>query len=92
MKINGEWFKTYLLDSTTSIIERIALYTGVVPRYLNFTPNIDSISITTDADIRVTNMLQPFKQRSYFQVIWFQLPPPAPEGVTFLEKKWKRYL
>lgn len=60
MKVNGAWFKTYLLDNTTSIIERISLDTGVAPRYLNFTPNIDITSITTDADIRVTNMLQPF--------------------------------
>lgn len=60
MKVNGEWFRTYLLDSTTSIVERIALDAGVVPKYLNFTPNIDNASITSDADIRVTNILYPF--------------------------------
>jgi hypothetical protein len=79
MKINGEWFKTYLLDSTTSIIERIALYTGVAPRYLNFTPNIDSISITTDADIRVTNMLQPFLRQTTL-VFPSNLVPVTPSG------------
>jgi hypothetical protein len=64
MKVNGAWFKTYLLDSATSVLERIALEAGVVPKYLHFTPNIDNTSITSDTDIRVTNVLQPFLRQT----------------------------
>ena len=61
MKFNGAWFKTYLLDNANSVLERMALETGVTPKYLQFTPNIDNtISVASDIDISVTNLIQPF--------------------------------
>jgi len=89
MKVNGVWFKTYLLDNTNSVLERISLQTEfgpseasgpseeasgetsmtvpVLPKYLQFTPNIDSnISITSDIDIHVTNVLRPFLRQTTF--------------------------
>lgn len=61
MKVNGVVFKTYLLDNISSVLERIAVEVGVIPKYLKFTPNIDSTSITSDTvNIQVTNVLQHF--------------------------------
>lgn len=66
MKVNGVSFKTYLLDNTNSVLERIALEAGFVPKYLHFTPNIESINIISDIDIHFTNMLQPFLSQTTF--------------------------
>lgn len=65
MKVNGVSFKTYLLDNPTSILERISLTQQNIPKYLQFTPNIDNnISISSDIDIQVKNLLQPFVEQT----------------------------
>jgi hypothetical protein len=64
MKVNGVRFKTYLLDNANSVLERISAEMGVVPKYLQFTPNLDNISIASDIDIKVTNLLQPFLRQT----------------------------
>jgi len=67
MKVNGNPFKTYLLDNTNSVLERIALEAGVIVKYLHFTPNIDNkISISSNIDIKVTNVIQPFMHQTGF--------------------------
>jgi len=61
MKLEGIFFKTYLLDNYSTIADRIALQKGVLPKHLQFDPPLDeSLRIHDETNVSVTNLLAPF--------------------------------
>ena len=67
MKVDGIYFKTYLLDTPVTIFERIALEKGILPKYLECDPILDStFKITEDVNIKTTNIFLKFAKQSRF--------------------------
>jgi hypothetical protein len=67
MKIDGEDFKIYLLDTHVSILERISVKKRTLPMYLEFSNKIDnSFVISSDINILTTNIMKPFMNQTNF--------------------------
>jgi|LakMenEpi03Aug12_release.lakeMendotaPanAssembly.Ray.scaffolds.fasta_scaffold19398_7 hypothetical protein len=67
MKIDGEDFKIYLLDTHVSVLERIAVKKKILPIYLELSTKIDSsFVISSDVNILTKNIMEPFINQKSF--------------------------
>jgi hypothetical protein len=81
MKVDGVVFKTYLLDSFNTVVDRIALERGVLPRHLQFSPPLNELTRIGDPEtsVRVTNLIEPFVGQTSLTFPEAALPPDGSE-------------